>query len=157
MSYDMGQYIQQQSEGGDTNYYVHLALQNNERLSDVAWKMLNLTCELEETLPELTPKTQKLFPENLKRQNEIFYQFRDRLRLVVNASWGAVLYNKPTTEDKELVKQIESYIGKPYGTYPINKLTSPAREYFQMLQGKGILPLSFGFSQESGISKFNKS
>jgi len=150
-------YVRQQSQEGDGNYYVHIALQNNAQLSNEAWIMKNLACELDEIECELNIRNYKQNPQLLQRQNAIFGEFRRWLRKVYHSSIGPITVNKPTQRDTETIKLLESYMDRPYGTFPIRKLTEPALDYFHMLEIKGLVPVSFGFNQQSGISKFNQS
>ena len=154
---DLPDYVRQQSESGDGNYYVHIALQNNGQLSNEAWIMKNLACELEETLCELDGKNYKQHPQLLKRQNYVFGEFRRWLRKVYHSSIGPINVNKPNSQDYKVIKQLESYMDKPYGSFPIRNITRPALDYFHMLEVKGLVPVSFGFSQMSGINKLMKS
>lgn len=137
---------------GEGSYYVHIALNNNGRLSDEAWLMKNLACDLEDTLPEY----RKNNTNALKYQNQLFSEFRKWLRKVYHSSIGPINFNKPTSSDKIVIASLESYMDAPYGSFPIQKLTRPALEYFHMLEVKGLVPVSFGFSSQSGISKFNQ-
>ena len=155
--YNNPDYLRQQNNDGEGNYYVHIALQNNGTLSNEAWIMKDLACELEETLPELCLKNYKQRPEMLKRQNELYSEFRKWLRKVYHSSIGPITFNKPSKDDTNVILALESYMDKPYGSFPIKDITKPALLYFHMLEVKGLVPVSFGFNNESGISKFNKS
>ena len=149
---DLPEYVRQQSNEGDGNYYVHIALMNNGRLSDEAWMMKNLACELEDTLPEYSKKNTNAS----KYQNQLFSEFRKWLRKCYHSSIGPVTFNKPNKEDREIIESLESYMDEPYGTFPISKLTRPALMYFHMLEVKGLVPVSYGFNTTSGITKFNQ-
>lgn len=150
--------IKSQVETGDgtSDYFVNIALRNNGIVSDYAFQMLNLACALEDTLPELTLDNKRLYPEVSQNQNIMFRQFRSCLRFVFYATAIQIRVNKPTKEDLEVIRQLESYLNQPYGKYPINKITAPAINYFEILVHKGIVPIVLGYSEKSGISKFNQ-
>ena len=150
--------LKSQSETGDgtTDYFVNIALRNNGIISQFAFEMMDLACELEDTLPGLTMKNLKGNTSLIQNQNLLFLHFRRKLRVVFYATAYQIKVNKPTKEDVEIIRLIESYINVPYGQYQISKLTAPAIDYFQMLVHKGIVPIVLGFSEKSGISKFNQ-
>lgn len=138
------------------DYYVNIGLKNNGLVSDHAFVMLGYICQLEETLPEYAlNKAHKI--ELSRRQNSMFPQFREELRYVFYATEGQIKRNKPTGDDTKTIKAIHNYLNKPYGSYKIMYLLEPAREYYGMLTGKGIVPIVLGYGVESSMKKWVKS
>jgi len=147
--------LRQEHDDSEGDYYTYISLKNNGRLSDYAMAMLESKTQLEETFSEYNTTNSKQVRLS-KEQNRVFNEFRQNLRYTVNMSSALVLKHSSKKEGdyKKVIDRIRDYINRPYGTYDLKYLTTPAQQYYDILCTTGLVPMTISVPGESPMNKW---
>ena len=140
--------------GGEKTYTYNEAIPANIYITQVAFRMVAVKNQLEETYPEIQNKARGR--RNNKTVNSLFLGFRSSFRHLVALTQAQVLKTKPTDENKKLLKDIGDKINLPYGSYNIFELSKLGGMYFDTLVQKGIVRPVMSWEGESGYSQMMK-
>lgn len=155
MPYPMSDRVREQDRDPESDYKVFLAMEQNRIISEHTFNMVDHLCELEETLPEL--QINRAYDRQLnKRQNSIWPMFRKELRYVFSLTKYAVTQSGLSKDEKTTIDKIKEYLSKPYGSYKIKYILDLANKYYDILNDRSIVKISWDYTTKTEETSFTE-
>jgi len=138
-------------DDGVDQYFVNLGWVINKQITELGLQSIMLAGQIDETFPEHNLAN----PKMSRKQNDIFYQFREIVRMLVYVTESNLVDKRNVREAKPLVEKILELLNQKYGSYDIRNLTTLTREYYRMLIKYDLIPVA-GYWEKSGLSSMRQ-
>lgn len=143
-------------EQGSGEYFVNIGLFINDKIASAALEVMTLASEVGNEIPEMRGKDSSEVYNEHKHIIPKLKALRLRFGFLINMTKGHIKKTR-SKQDKETLSLITlclAYSTKPLDErFNIMKYCSLIFQYFDMLVIKGIIPITAGFTDESGTSK----
>jgi hypothetical protein len=142
-------------ETNQSQYYVNLGFYNNDRISQLAVKTLHLCQKIYNLLPELLSKTSdRTNIKQNKQLNQGIITLRGDMGTLLNETKAQLKKTKYGDADVErLIKTLKEFTSTPIQNIQVKQFCLTIFEYHDKLVESGILPITAGYSQETGLSR----
>lgn len=135
-------------------YLINIALQNNEKISYMAFSVLSTATELYNTLPDLNTH-KSLYKKSLRQTQNILYPTirQEFLQLLYGTCGYAkkVIKNNSVTEYEHTIPKAKTIMNTPYRQQNLKEFCEIIFEYIEMLQNTGIVPITANYSEKDSF------
>lgn len=153
-----GKYKEDFDKQGSGEYWVNLALYNNQEIAKKDQELLSNLNQLKKIIYEVerTRKKGERRPDLERQYNRHIIDVKTTLDWLVTAlgDWIQTKYNDQAAQ--ESVNQAKHIVNQPYDNVRGPDLIRCATQFHNTLTIKAIVPYTAGYSEETGYSKFRR-
>ena len=140
-------------EDGEDKYWRNLGLNNNYRISTLAFDTLETANDVKALLRNYPQKPTKKQRQQLNQMGTLMVA---RYDLLFHSTRAHLEKSKLAPEEKLTITNAGDYLERRWGSYDVDGLIQNLRNYYDMLVRTNMVPLSHGYEAETLEAKLNK-
>lgn len=140
---------------GSGEYFVNLGLFNNDKVSALSFEVNELVNELATLLPDMPFVNDAARNKRFRDINVIYPTLNRKFRTLIGETVGVLKKMDITSKNTTYMAKVQTGLrlcDTPMPNVKLKKFVKAVFEYNEMLQIAGIVPITAGYTGESGES-----